>query len=96
VHTSETKQNVSLSFKPIIRANFTPNIITIETRLKLSLISQGVKVKVMDKSNDLVKVFSTITSTAKHFGLSNKALPIYLNNNKPYKGFILIPDYKDN
>jgi group I intron endonuclease len=97
MHTDETKQKISLSLKSIIRAKtITPRVVTIDTRLKLSLRSQGVKIKVLDKSNNLVKEFPTISSTAKYFGLSNKALSRYINNNKYYMDFIFISKYKDN
>lgn len=40
-----------------------------ETRSKLSLSTNGVKRKILDLENNLVAVFSTITSAAKHYGV---------------------------
>jgi hypothetical protein len=40
----------------------------------LSLRSQGVIVKIFDKKGNLLKIFPTITSAAKYFGVSNKMI----------------------
>lgn len=44
-------------------------IIKDETKSKLSLRANGVKIKVFDELNNLIYEFPTITSTAKHFGV---------------------------
>jgi len=53
-HTYESRQRMSLSLKSIIRNINKPRIITLETRLKLSLRSIGV-LKVFNTSNKFVK-----------------------------------------
>jgi group I intron endonuclease len=95
MHTYETRKKIGLSLKSLIRVNITPRVVTIDTRLKLSLRSHGVNVKVFDKSNNLVKEFPTITSTAKYFKISNKTVSKYLNNNKSYNDYIFKSDFKD-
>lgn len=96
MHTYETRKKIGLSIKSIIRTHNTPKTIKLETRLKLSLRSHGVNVKIFDKSNKLVKEFPTITSIAEYFGISNKTVMRYSNNNKSYNAYTFISDYKDN
>jgi len=55
-----------------IKRNIKPK--TSETLLKMSLRSHGVSVKVFDESNNLVKIFPTIISAAKHFGLASTTM----------------------
>ena len=93
-HTHETRQKIGLSLKSL-RVNIIPRVVTIDTRLKLSLRSKGVSVKVFNKSNNLVKEFPTITSTAKYFNISNRTVSRYLENNKFYNGFIFKSNFKD-
>ena len=47
-----------ISLKSITRNNNIPKIIKLETRLKLSLRSQGVPIKVFNTSNKFVKKIS--------------------------------------
>jgi len=95
MHTYETRKKIGLSLKSIIRINDRPKSINLETRLKLSLRSIGGSVKIFDSSKKLVKEFPTITSTAKYFGISNKAISRYLNKNKSYNDYTLISNFKD-
>lgn len=96
MHSYDTRKKIGISLRSIIRTNYTPKTIKLETKLKLSLRNQGISVKVFDKSKMLIKAFPTITSTAKYFGLSNKAISRYLNKNKSYNGYTFISDYKNN
>ena len=59
-----------------------------ETRLKLSVRSCGVCVKVFDYSNNLTNEFPSITSVANYFNISNRTVGRYLDKNKSYNGFI--------
>jgi group I intron endonuclease len=93
-HTDETKKKIQLSLKAIIRVNNIPRTVTIETKLKMSLRCKGVPVRVFNESNNLIKEFSTITSVAKHFGISIRTIGYYLNKNKSYKGFIFKSNLK--
>ena len=76
-HTYESRQMMSLSLKSIVRKKNIPRIVTSETRLKLSLRSQGVPIKVFNTSNKFIKEFPTITSAAKYFDVSNRSLHMY-------------------
>lgn len=67
---------------------------TPETLLKMSLRTHGVNVKVLDKSNNLVNTFSTITSAAKHFGVSNNTMS-RIENKGTYKNFTFKFEPKD-
>ena len=62
--------NIGKSLKSINRININSKVVGLGTKLKMSLITPGVNVKVFDKSNNLVNELSTITSIAKHFGVS--------------------------
>jgi len=86
---------MSLSLKSITRNNNIPKIIKLETRLKLSLRSQGVPIKVFNTSTKFVKEFPTITSAAKYFDLSDKSLNRYIDKNKSYNGYTFKSNYKD-
>lgn len=86
-HTDKSRELISLSLKGIIRSNGSPKTVKLETRIKLSLRTQGVDVKVFDKLNNLVAQFPTITSAAKYFNISNRTLGRYLNKNVFYKDY---------
>jgi len=96
MHTYETRKKIGLILKSIIRVNVTPRIVTMDTILKLSLRSRGVSVKVFDKSNNLVKEFPTITSTAIYFGISNKTVSKYINSSRSYDGYTFKSKFKGN
>jgi group I intron endonuclease len=61
--------------------------ITHETKLKRSLRSHGVKVKVYDIENNLVKEFPTMTSVALQFNISSRTVGRYLDKDKAYNGY---------
>lgn len=70
----ETRMKISESNKTYwskvkFKRNIKPK--TPETLLNLTLSTIGVSVKVLDKKGNLVETFPTITSAAKHFGVSN-------------------------
>jgi group I intron endonuclease len=88
MHTDETRKKMQLSLKSIIRDNNKPRVITLETKLSMSLRCKGVNVKVYDKSNNLINEFPTITSVAKHFGLSIRTIGYYLDKDKSYNGYV--------
>jgi len=60
---------------------------TPETLSKMSLRTHGVSIKVFDKSNNLVKTFPTMTSAAKHFGISSNTIS-RIENKGTYDNFI--------
>jgi hypothetical protein len=67
-----------------------------ETKLKLSLRSIGMNVKVYDSFNSFVMEFSTINSTAKHFGVSSSTIKRVLKNGMSYKNFFFKSEIIDN
>jgi NUMOD1 domain len=69
----------------LIKAN--NKIITNETILKQSARYAGVKVKIYDKSNNLINEFPTITSTAKSLGVSNRTINNILNTGISYDDY---------
>lgn len=79
---------LKVKFKRVIKPK------TTDTLLKLSLRTHGVSVKVLDKSNNLVKTFPTITSAAKHFGLSSQTMS-RIENKGIYGNFIFKFELKD-
>lgn len=67
---------------------------TPETLSKMSLRTHGVSVKVFDKSNNLVKIFPTIASIAKYFGLFINRIS-RIENKGTYDNFIFKFEPKD-
>jgi hypothetical protein len=63
------------------------NTITSETRLNLSSGSVGIKVKIYDKSNNLVNVFPTLTSAAKHLNISSTTIRNILKTGISYDNY---------
>lgn len=62
------------SIRSAIIVNTRSNTISSETRLNLSSGSPGVKVKIFDKSNNLINEFPTLTSAAKHLNICRKTI----------------------
>ena len=87
IHTYETIKKIGESLRSINRINNKPKVVKLETRLKLSLISHGISVKVFDNSNNLVNEFPTMKSVAKHFNISFTTVGRYLDKNTAYNGF---------
>jgi hypothetical protein len=63
-------------------------MITPETRLKLSSRSGGISVFIFDKSNVLINQFSSMTSAAKHLGISDRTIRRTLNTGISYDDYI--------
>jgi hypothetical protein len=76
------------SLRFIVRVNNKPKVVTLETKIKISLRSQGVSVKVFYLSNNFINEFPSTTSLAKHFNISTRTVGRYLNKDIVYKGFI--------
>jgi group I intron endonuclease len=70
------------------RVNSRPKTITKETKSLISLRCQGVRVKVFDQGNNLIKEFPTITSAALHFGVNNKTISRINKTGKSYDDYI--------
>lgn len=65
-----------------------------DTLLKMSLRTHGVSVKILDKDNNIVKAFPTMTSAAKHFGISSTTIS-RIENKGVYNNFIFKFEPKD-
>jgi hypothetical protein len=68
--------------------NFKSKDTTIETRLKLSSRSGGIKVKLFDKSNNLVKEFPTIGRAAKYLNVSGRTVSNIFKTGISYDNYI--------
>jgi group I intron endonuclease len=95
-HTSETRKMIGLSLRSIIRTNNKPKVLKLETKLKLSLRSHGVSVKVFDKSNNLIQQFPTMTSAAKYYGIHRRTIGSYLDKDRFYNEYAFKSNFKDN
>jgi hypothetical protein len=88
-HSDETRMKRSESIKSSIIFNnsikLRPKFITNETKLKMSLRTRGVKVKVFYSENNLIKEFPTIRCVALHF---SRTVSRYLYKNTSYNGYI--------
>ena len=68
----------------------------IETKLKLSLVSIGVNVKVFDMENKFIKEFPSINKAAKYFDVSSTTINTAIKKARPYQNFIFKSEIKDN
>jgi len=92
-HTFETREKIKT--KHLNRIHIMPKM-QLETKLKLSLISIGLNIKVYDTFKSFLMEFSTINSTAKHFGVSSSRIKRVLKNGMPYKNFFFKSEIIDN
>ena len=63
--TYESRKLISIGLKSIIRTN-TPKVL----KLKISLRSRGIPVKVFDLKSNLIIKFPSIRSTGEYLGIS--------------------------
>jgi hypothetical protein len=63
-------------------------ITTPETILKISSRRTGIKVKIFDNSNNLIREFPTIRSAAKYLSVSNRTISKILNTGISYDNLI--------
>lgn len=75
------KNNIKLN-------TFITRYIMAETRLKLSYRSSGIKVKLFDKLNNLIREFPTMKSTAEFLGVSDRTIRRILNTGISYDDYI--------
>jgi group I intron endonuclease len=81
-HTFETKEKMRISSMGHTLSEEVRKKVSIATTLRV-----GVGIKVFDRSDNLVKEFSTISSAAKHFKISASTLSRYKDTNKSYNGY---------
>lgn len=67
-----------------------------ETKIKLSLRSIGMKIKVYDSTNTFIAEFPTINSTAKYFNVSSSTIKRALRLNISYQNFKFKSEIIDN
>lgn len=75
--------------------NIIPIIPGPEAKLNMSLRAGGVSVKIFYKSNNIVNVFPTMLSAAKHLGVSHKTIRNIFNTGKSYDNFTYKFEIKD-
>jgi len=92
-HTFETKEKIRI--KLLNRIHIMPKR-RLETKLKLSLTSIGMTVKVYDSYNRFLMEFRTINSTARYFGVSSSTISRILKNGMSYKNLFFKSEIKDN
>jgi group I intron endonuclease len=87
----ETRIKISESLKSSVlfqnSLKLRPKFRTDETKLKMSLRTKGVKVKVFDSENNLIKEFPTMISVALHFNIDSRTVGKYLDKNISYNGY---------
>jgi len=86
VNVSKAKRGKKI-VKSIININTTHKVITSETRSKLSSRAEGVIVKIYN-SNNLLYIFPSMASAAKHFGVSYKTISRILKTGISYVNFV--------
>ena len=82
-----SKARRGISNKSAIINDIRPQAISSETRLKLSARYEGIKVKIFDKSKNLVEEFTTIYKAAKYLGLSEITVNSIMNTSISYDNY---------
>lgn len=80
---------------PGLNRNITPIIPSAETKLKMSARAGGVSVKIYDESDNFIKEFPTMSSAAKHMGVTHKTIANVLKTGKSYDSFTYKFEIKD-
>jgi group I intron endonuclease len=94
-HTYETRNKIRESIKSLIRVNNKPKVVTNETKLRMSLRSQGIKVKVFDKSDNVIGQFSSLKKAALYFGVHTNTISRIFKTGKSYNNFTYKFEVKD-
>lgn len=92
-HSYETRKALSAKF--LNRVHIMPKM-KLETKLKLSLVTIGVNVKIFDLQDKLIKEFSSINSAAKYYGVASSTINKAIKKSKPYNNLIFKSEIKDN
>jgi hypothetical protein len=93
VNLSKIRRGKSINYS--FKANNIVKLVTPETRYKLSLVSQGINVKVFDKFYNFMFEFSSIRNTAKYFGVHPKTIANIYKTGKSFDEFIYKFNIKD-
>jgi len=86
INLSKAKRGKKIA-KRVNNKTIIPIITTPEAKLKMSLRAGGVSVKIFDKSNNIVNMFPTMLSAAKHLGVTQKTIRNIFNTGKSYDNF---------
>lgn len=84
-----------ISTKCKLVANYSSKIVTSYTKLKLSLRSQGVKVKIFDSSKNFINEFPNIKSAAQYVGVKYTTISKIYNTGISYDNYIYEFELKD-
>jgi hypothetical protein len=76
-HSDETRKKISESNKLYKKYNK----MSLEAKLKLSLTSKGINVRIFDDFNNFIKEFYSIKATSDYFNISPQTLHKILRNN---------------
>ena len=93
-HTYETRKKIGEAHKLTVLSYIRPKML-IETKLRLSLVTVGLNVKVFDKENNLIKEFPSINSAAKYFGVNSTTIKTAIKKDRPYHNLIFKSQIKD-
>jgi group I intron endonuclease len=94
-HTYETRKKIGKALKLSNRICIMPRM-RVETKLKLSLVTIGVDVKVFDLQNNLVKEFSSINKAGKYFDVGKSTINKAIKTGRPYQNLIFKSYIKEN
>ena len=94
-HSYETRKKIGKAIKLSNRIFIMPKM-RLETKLKLSLVSIGVNVKMYDSSNNFIKEFPSINSTAKYFDVGSTTINKVIKKGTSYMNFHFKSEIKDN
>jgi len=93
LNQSRAQRGKSINYSP--RPNNIIKIVSPETRTKMSLTSQGINVKIFDKTNNFLYEFSSIRNAAKHFGVHPKTIGNIYKTGKSFDEYIYKFNIKD-
>lgn len=78
-HTEEMRKTMGLQRRGISINSWRKNyIVSNATRNSISLGANGIEVKVFNECNNIINIFPTITSAAKHYDLRRNTLSRYI------------------
>lgn len=95
-YSYERRKNIGKAIKLSNKIRSIMPKMRLETKLKLSLVSIGVNVKMYDCSNNLIKEFPSINSAAKYFYVHSTTINTAIKKGRSYQNFTFKSEIKDN
>lgn len=92
----ERRKNIGKAIKLSNKIRSTMPKMRLETKLKLSLVTIGVNVKMYDCSNNFIKEFPSINSAAKFFDVHKTTINTVIKKGRSYQNFTFKSEIKDN